>query len=94
MMDIKSLGPDVTKDENGDKYKAINLLSVQLQEKNYAADFGIDLDFFINSEYRITPATFAAHIMKRLADYSISVNQVQRVVDDFVANITVNIKDK
>lgn len=94
MIDVKSLGPDVQTDENSDKYKALNLLSVQLQDKNYAADFGIDLDFFINSEYQITPETFTTHIMKRLADYSISVNRVQRVVDDFVANITVNIKDK
>ncbi len=94
MIDIKSLGPDVKKDNDGDKYKAINLLSVQLQDKNYAPDFGVDLDFFINSDYQISPVTFVTHLMKRLTDHSISVKQVQNQIDDFIADVAINIEDK
>ena len=66
MIDIKSLGPDVKLDKNGDKYKALNLLAVQLRNKNYAADFGIDLDFFINGDYQLQSSTLKSHILKRI----------------------------
>ena len=94
MIDVKSFGSDSAKDTKNDKYKALNLLAVQLREKNYAPDFGIDLDFFINSDYEITPKTFTTHILKRLSDYAVAVDRVENVVDDFILSAKINIKDK
>lgn len=92
--DIASLGTDVKLDTKTDKYKAYNLLSVQLAQKNYAPDFGVDLDFFINSDYRISAQSFITHIIKRMTDYSISVTDVTNNLDEFILNAGIIIKDK
>lgn len=61
--------------------KAGNVLSVQLGSLEYAPDFGVDLRFFLESEFKFQNESFKAYLVQRLAENQINVAQVIQSVD-------------
>lgn len=56
--------------------KAGNVLSVQLGSLSYSPDFGVDLKFFLESEFHFQNDSFKAYLVQRLAENQVNVAQV------------------
>lgn len=56
--------------------RAANVLSVQLGDLEYAADFGVDKKYFLASPFLFQTESFKAYLVQRLADYQINVASV------------------
>ena len=63
--------------------RAANVLSVQLSALEYAEDFGIDLKFFLESEFSIQPESFKAYCVQRLLQHGVNVAKTVDVVNTF-----------
>lgn len=63
--------------------RAANVLSVQLADLEYASDFGIDLRFFLESEFAIQPESFKAYCVQRLLQHGVNVAKTVDVLDKF-----------
>ena len=92
MTDVETFYNGARMTRSNDRFRAVNLLSVTLGTKNYARTFGIDKNFFIDTEFELAPETFTAHITKRLSDYAISPTGVETVIDDFISHINIRIR--
>lgn len=56
--------------------KAGNVLSVQLGDLEYAQDFGVDLKFFLESEFQFQNESFKAYLVQRLTEHQVNVAQI------------------
>jgi hypothetical protein len=56
-----------------DVSRAGNVLSVQLASLEYAPNFGIDLKFFLESEYQLQNESFKAYCVERLLAHQVNV---------------------
>jgi hypothetical protein len=68
--------------------KAANCLQVQLGELEYAQDFGVDLDFFLDPDLKFQNASFKAYLVQRLAEMNVNVSQVLEALEQFVLSYT------
>ncbi len=68
--------------------RAANVLSTQLGSLDFAPTFGIDLRYFLNSEFRIQIASFKAYCVQRLLEHRINVVNVIDVVSNLFATQT------
>ncbi len=56
-----------------DVARAANVLSVQLGSLEYAPNFGIDLKFFLTSEFQFQNESFKAYCVERLLAHQVNV---------------------
>jgi hypothetical protein len=71
--------------------KGENILKVQLGSLYYAADFGIDLSFFITSAIQFQNETLRAYIIERLAANLLIASEFDTVIEDFISNLNIKI---
>lgn len=65
---------------NSEAPRAGNVLAVQIGDLEYAQDFGIDLAYFLESEFQIQNESFKSYCVQRLLESNINVVNVQDVV--------------
>lgn len=82
---------DITSISNGDitlidtqVYKAKNVLQCQLGSLEYAKDFGIDLEFFLDPDLQFQNDSFKAYLIQRLSESHVNVNEVLESLEDFI----------
>jgi len=90
MTDIISAGADLGIFDT-QTYKAANILSVQLGNLEYQQDFGIDLEYFLDEDFRFQNESFKAYLVEVLANNRINVSSVIDVLESLFATYTFNI---
>lgn len=73
--------------------KAANLLQVQIGYLEYAQDFGIDLEFFLDPQFQFQNESFKAYLIQRLSENHVNVNQVFDSIDTFFEKYTFTVGD-
>ncbi len=68
--------------------KAGNVLSIQLGSLEYAPDFGVDLRFFLQSDFQFMNESFKAYLVQRLTESQVNVAQVVDTVDSLFQKYT------
>lgn len=73
-------------------YQAQNILSIQIGSLEYAQSLGIDLDFFLSSDFSFQNASFKSYLIETLAINGINVASVTEVVatlfSQYIFNLT------
>lgn len=85
MIDIVGIGEGAGGDirvYDAQTSKAANVLGVQLGNLEYAPDFGIDLEFFLQEDFQFQNDSFKSYLIQRLAEHHVNVNQV---IEEFEA---------
>lgn len=91
LKDIVSLvGADLTVAQS-EAPRAANILSTQLGSLEYAQDFGIDLRYFLESEFRIQNASFKAYLVQRLLEQHVNVVSVVDTVERLFISYTFDV---
>lgn len=74
--------------------KAGNVLSVQLGSLEYEPEFGVDLAYFLTSEFRIQTASFRSYLIQRLTESDVNVTevltQVQALAEKYTFSVAAN----
>lgn len=73
--------------------KAENVLSVQLGYLEYAPDFGVDLEFFIQEDFQFQNDSFKSYLIQRLSEHHVNVNQVLEAIEDLYEQLTFVVGD-
>jgi hypothetical protein len=73
--------------------KAGNLLGVQVGDLSYAPTFGVDLAFYLTSNFKIQMETFKAYLVGQMILNQINVNDVVETVDTFSETLTWDVGD-
>lgn len=73
--------------------KAANVLAVQLGSLEYAKTFGVDMEFFLDPDYKYQTESFKAYLIQRLSESLINVNEVIETVDRFTEQLTFYVGD-
>lgn len=71
--DIVSTDGEDLKIARSDVSRAANVLSVQLGSLEYAPTFGIDLKFFLTSDFQLQNESFKAYCVERLLAHQVNV---------------------
>lgn len=61
--------------------RAGNILGTQIGSLEYAQDMGIDLAFFLETEFRVQNASFKAYLVQRLLEQRVNVVNVVDVIE-------------
>lgn len=61
--------------------KAGNLLETQLGSLDFAPAFGVDLHYFLTSNFKFQPETFKSYLIGQMIQNQINVNEVSEVID-------------
>ena len=73
--------------------RAANVLSIQIGDLEYALTFGVDLKYFLVSEYEFQNQSFQAYLINRLVESQVNVVQCLEVIQNFVTTYTFRIGD-
>lgn len=73
--------------------KAGNLVSTQIDSLEYAPEFGVDLKFFLSSDFQFQNDSFKAYLVDRLTQNQINVNEVIEVVEALQKKYTFKVGD-
>lgn len=65
--------------------KAANVLSVQLGSLEYAPDFGVDIDYFLNNSIEFQNESFMAYLVQRMSESMINVGESIEIVQKFMS---------
>lgn len=68
--------------------KAGNVLSIQLGDLEYAQSFGVDMRYFLETEFQIQNESFKAYLVQRLTESQVNVSQVIETVDTLFTKYT------
>lgn len=92
MIDINFVGEglDLSATDT-DVFKAQNILQVQLGSLEYEPEFGIDLEYFLDDNFRFQNESFQAYLIQVLTSNGINVTslveQKNTLFRDFIFNI-------
>lgn len=87
MIDIVSFSTDLGV-ADAESPKGGNVLSIQLGSLEYAPDFGIDLDFFLDPDYQFQNSSFRAYLIQRLAEHHLNVTGFIESLERFYLQYT------
>ncbi len=73
--------------------KAGNVVSVQLGDLEYAPSFGVDLKYFIESNFQIQNSSFKSYLIERLTQHQINVAQCASQVERLFEKLTFFVDD-
>ncbi len=68
--------------------KAGNVLAIQIGDLEYSPEFGVDLRFFLESEFQFQNANFQSYLVQRLTENHINVAQVVNVIESLLTTST------
>jgi len=68
--------------------KAGNVLSIQLGSLEYAPQFGVDLRFFLESDFIFQNESFKAYMIQRLTESQVNVSQVTEEIQSLFNKYT------
>lgn len=71
--------------------RAANILQTQLGDLSFAPDLGVDLRYFLQSEFRIQNASFKAYLVQRLLEQKINVVNVISTISSLYETYTVGV---
>lgn len=71
--------------------KASNLLRTQLGSLEYAPEFGIDIDYFVNNSIEFQNSSFKAYIIQKMSQNLINVIEAIEVLNDLFENLTLTV---
>jgi hypothetical protein len=74
--------------------KARNVLSVQIGSLEYAPDFGVDLKYFLDTQFAIENTSFKAYMIQRLVESGINVSQCIEVIESLYRKYTYYVDDR
>lgn len=77
----------------GDLTRAANVLSVQLGDLEYAPNFGVDLKYFLETEFKIQNESFKAYCVQRLLEHQINVVNVLESIEPLINRLTYMVGD-
>lgn len=92
MIDITSITDDLNV-QDAQTSKAANVLQVQIGSLEYAPDFGVDLDFFIDEQFTFQNESFKSYLIQRLSEHHINVGQVVEELEQFYLKFTFVVGD-
>jgi hypothetical protein len=92
VIDIVGIGTDLRLFD-AQTSKAANVLSVQLGNLEYAQDFGVDLDFFIQEDFQFQNDSFKSYLIQRLAESNVNVNEVIEEINGLIEKLTFVVGD-
>ncbi len=73
--------------------KASNVVSVQIGSLEYAPDFGSDLKYFLDSQFRIQQSSFKAYLVQRLVANQINVTQCIQTIETLFQTLNFYVDD-
>lgn len=91
LKDIVSLTGSDLGVEQTEAPRAGNILSVQIGDLEYAPQMGIDLRYFLESEFRIQNESLKSYMVQRLLEQGINVVDVVEVVETVYGEATFGI---
>src|SRR5690606_29515640 len=71
--------------------RAGNVLSIQLGSLEYAPTFGVDLTYFLTSDFQFQNQSFKAYLVSRVLQHQINVANVLDTVNALYEKYTFNI---
>lgn len=71
--------------------KAANVCNVQLGALEYAQDFGVDLDYFLQPDYKFQDSSFQSYIVQVLAANGINVATITTTVQNLYQDLVINL---
>jgi len=71
-----------------DVARAGNVLSVQIGTLEYAPTFGIDLKYFLESDFSIQTDSFRAYLVQRLMEHQVNIVNVLSVFETLFETMT------
>jgi hypothetical protein len=71
--------------------RAGNILATQIGSLEYAPTMGIDLKYFLESEFNIQNASFQAYMVQRLLEQRVNVVQVVDVIERLATTFIVSV---
>lgn len=96
MLDMRD--PENGKDlyiANEATWKARNVLTTQIGEKAFLPEnFGLDLNFFLTSDYDLSMASFQSYAVKRLIAHRINVVQVITTIEPLLQKMAMAVGDQ
>lgn len=92
MNDITSISTDLNV-QDAQTSKAQNVLQVQIGALEYAPDFGIDLEFFLDPDLQFQNESFKSYLVQRLSEHHVNVNQVLESLEQFYLQYTFSVGD-
>jgi hypothetical protein len=72
-------------------YQAGNILSVQVTSLEYAQSLGIDLSFFLSSDFSFQNESFKAYLIETLAISGINVSTLEEIIEDLDSQYIFNL---
>lgn len=79
--------------QQSESERAANILSTQIGELEYAPEMGIDLRYFLESEFRIQNASFKAYLVQRLLEQRVNVVNVIDTVESLFTTYAFGVGD-
>jgi hypothetical protein len=73
--------------------KAVNVMSIQLGDLEYAPNFGVDLAYFLETEFRIQNESFRSYLVQKLAENQVNVSDIIDTVTTFTESYTIYVGD-
>ncbi len=92
MKDISSVADDLTVMEAMTP-KAANVLQVPLGSLEYAPEFGIDIEFFLDEDFQFQNESFKAYLVQRLAEHHVNVSSVIDTLESLFRQYTFYVGD-
>lgn len=74
-----------------DLYKADNLLHVQEGDLLYMTDFGIDLKYFFNPDFKIENIVFVNYLQQQIAKWHMNIIDLKSTLDNFIEKIQITL---
>lgn len=91
LKDITSIDGDDLNVAQSESERAANLLGTQIGDLEYAPESGIDLRYFLTSEFKIQNASFKAYLVQRLLEQQVNVVNVVETIETLFTNFTFGI---
>lgn len=90
---VSTSGPDLGI-QRTDVAKAGNVLAVQLGSLEYAPNFGIDLKFFLESDFQLQNESFMSYCVERLLAHQVGVMSAIEVLGQLDKKFIFDIGDR
>lgn len=64
-------------------HRAYNLFTTQLGALYYAKEWGIDLEFFLNPDFKVQNSSFESYLSQKLATWGFNVADFKTIKENF-----------
>ena len=91
MSDIQWTGSGDLELTNTDVNKAANVLGVQLGSLEYLPNMGVDLEYFLSTDFKFQDQSFKSYIVQVLAANGINVASIISTVENLKENLDINL---